>query len=127
VEKNYAEKVRVVYRQFPLTNIHPLAQKAAEASLCANDQKRFWEFHDSMFGDQQHLTVDDLKKRAVDLKLNTATFNSCLDSGAKVSAVKKDVDEARAVGVNSTPTMYINGRYFSGSLPYAEIRYVIED
>src|SRR6185503_20238629 len=64
VEKNYAGQVRFVYRQFPLTNVHPHAQKAAEASLCANEQQRFWEFHDSMFGNQQALTVDDLKRRA---------------------------------------------------------------
>jgi len=127
IEKNYPDKVRLVYRQFPLTNIHHFAQKAAEASLCANDQKRFWEFHDSMFGDQMHLTVDDLKKRAVDLKLNTAEFNSCLDSSAKVSAVKKDIEEGTKAGVNSTPSMFINGRFLSGSHPYADIREIIED
>ena len=127
IEKNYPDKVRLVYRQFPLTNIHPFAQKAAEASLCANDQKRFWEFHDSMFGDQMHLTVDDLKKRAADLKLNTAEFNSCLDSGAKLNAVKKDIEEGTKAGVNSTPSMFINGRFLSGSQPYADIREIIED
>jgi len=127
IEKNYAESVRLVYRQFPLTSMHPQAQKAAEASLCANDQKRFWDFHDSMFGDQQHLTVDDLKKRAVDLKLNAAAFNSCLDSGSKVDAVKKDIDEGHAVGVSGTPAMFVNGRFYSGNLPYADIREVIED
>ena len=127
IEKTYPDKVRLVYRQFPLTSIHPFAQKAAEASLCANDQKRFWEFHDSMFGDQMHLTVDDLKKRAVDLKLNTAEFNTCLDSGAKVSAVKKDIDEGSKAGAASTPTMFINGRFISGNQPYADIREIIED
>jgi predicted DsbA family dithiol-disulfide isomerase len=127
IEKNYPDKVRLVYRQFPLTNIHPFAQKAAEASLCANDQKRFWEFHDSMFGDQMHLTVDDLKKRAVDLKLNTVEFNSCLESGAKVNAVKKDIEEGTKAGANSTPSMFINGRFLSGNQPYADIREIIED
>lgn len=127
VEKNYSDKVRLVYRQFPLTNLHPHAQKAAEASLCANDQKHFWDFHDSMFGDQQHLTIDDLKKRALNLKLDASAFNACLDSNAKVAAVKKDVDEGHAVGVSGTPAMFINGRFYSGSLPYADIREVIED
>jgi len=127
IEKNYPDKVRLVYRQFPLTNIHPFAQKAAEASLCANDQKRFWEFHDSMFGDQMHLSVDDLKKRAVDLKLNTAEFNSCLDSGSKSGVVKWDIDEGTKAGVSSTPSMFINGRLLSGNQPYADIREIIED
>jgi len=127
IEKNYPDKVRLVYRQYPLTSIHPFAQKAAEASLCANDQKHFWDFHDSMFGNQERLTVVDLKKRAVDLKLDTAVFNTCLDSGAKVKAVSKDIEDGRAAGVNSTPTMFINGRILSGNQPYAEIREVIED
>src|SRR5207237_4004162 len=85
VEKNYPQQVRIVYRQFPLANIHPHAQKAAEASLCANEQQKFWEFHDSMFGNQSELSVADLKQRAVDLKLNTQTFNQCLDSGRQAA------------------------------------------
>ena len=127
IEKNYPDKVRLVYRQFPLTNIHPLAQKAAEASLCANDQKRFWEFHDSMFGDQAHLMVEDLKKRAVDLKLNTTEFDACLDGGSKAGAVKKDIDEGSKLGVRSTPSIFINGRGLAGNQPYADIRDMIED
>jgi protein-disulfide isomerase/Skp family chaperone for outer membrane proteins len=127
VEKNYAGKVRFVFRQFPLTSIHPYAQKAAEASLCANDQKSFWEFHDSMYSNQERLSVDDLKKRASDLKLNTSVFNACLDSGEKVNAVKKDLEEGQMAGVTGTPAMFINGRYLSGNQPYADIRDVIED
>ena len=127
IEKSYPDKLRFVYRQFPLTSMHPHAQKAAEASLCANDQNRFWDFYDSMFGNQESLTVDDLKKRAVDFKLNTAAFNTCLDSGAKVGAVTKDVEEGRAAGVSGTPAMFINGRFLAGNQPYADIREVIED
>lgn len=127
VERNYSDKVRIVYRQFPLTNMHPRAQKAAEASLCANEQKRFWEFHDSMFGNQADLTVDALKRRAVELKLDTAAFNSCLDSGRQADAVKKDSEEGSRLGVTSTPTMFINGRLLSGNQPYADIRAIIED
>ena len=127
IEKNYPDQVRLVYRQFPLNNLHPLAQKAAEASLCANDQKRFWEFHDSMFGDQAHLSVTDLKQRAAELKLNTTEFNTCLDSGAKDAAVKRDIDEGSKLGVRSTPSMFINGRGIAGNQPYADIREVIED
>jgi predicted DsbA family dithiol-disulfide isomerase len=127
VERNYADKVRVVYRNYPLTNIHPHAAKAAEASLCANDQGKFWEFHESLFTDQAHLTIDDLKRRAVALKLDTAAFNTCLDSGKQADAVKKDIAEGSKAGVNSTPAMFINGRKLSGNLPYADIREVIED
>jgi protein-disulfide isomerase len=127
VEKNYADKVRLVYRQFPLTNVHPHAQKAAEASLCANEQKHFWEFYDSMFSDQAHLEVADLKKRAQAMGLNTTAFNTCLDSGKQAEAIQKERDEARKAGVSSTPSLFINGRLMVGARSYADIREVIED
>jgi len=126
VEKNYADKVRLVYRQFPLTTIHPNAQKAAEASLCANDQQKFWEFYDSLFSDQSRLDIPSLKQRAQTLGLNTATFNTCLDSGSQAATIQKDRDEAQKIGVNSTPTVFINGRLLGGR-SYAEIQEVIED
>jgi predicted DsbA family dithiol-disulfide isomerase len=127
VEKNYPEQVRIVYRQFPLTNIHPHAQKAAEASLCANEQKKFWEFHDSMFSNQTELSIPDLKQRAVDLKLDTQAFNQCLDSGRHAAAIQADIQEGSRNGVTGTPALFVNGRLLSGNQPYAEIREVIED
>jgi len=127
VERNYADKVRFVYRQFPLTNIHPNAQKAAEASLCANEKQRFWEFHDSMFGEQSRLDVASLKQRAQTLGLNTSAFNTCLDSGRQADAIQKDKEDGRKSGVTSTPTLFINGRLLGGNRPYADIREVIED
>src|SRR5262249_23608448 len=127
IEKEYADKVRVVYRQFPLTTVHPHAEKAAEASLCALEQQHFWEFHDSMFSNQRELTVDDLKKRAVDMKLDTGKFNECIDSGRQVAAIQKDVQEGSRAGVTGTPAMFINGRFLSGNQPYQAIKDVIED
>jgi predicted DsbA family dithiol-disulfide isomerase/Skp family chaperone for outer membrane proteins len=127
VEKNYPETVRIVYRQFPLANIHPHAMKAAEASLCANEQKKFWEFHDSMFGNQQELSVPDLKQRAVDLKLDAQAFNQCLDSGRHSTTIQADVQEGSRAGVTGTPAIFINGRLLSGNQPYTEIKEVIED
>ena len=127
VEKSYPEAVRIVYRQFPLSNIHPHAMKAAEASLCANEQKKFWEFHDSMFGNQQELSVPDLKQRAADLKLDTQAFNQCLDSGRQAGAIQADIQEGARAGVTGTPALFINGRLLSGNQPYAEIKQVIDD
>jgi predicted DsbA family dithiol-disulfide isomerase len=127
VEKNYADKVRLVYRQFPIPTSHPFAQKAAEASLCANDQKHFWEFYDSMFSDQAHLDVPSLKDRAQKMALKMDTFNACLESGKYADAIQKDKEDGRKAGVSSTPTLFINGRVLSGNRPYAEIREIIED
>jgi protein-disulfide isomerase len=127
VEKNYPGQVRVIYRQFPLTTIHPHAQKAAEASLCAADQRRFWEFHDSMFSNQRELTVDALKRRAQEFKLDAAAFNECLDSGRKADAVKKDIAEGNQAGVTGTPTVFVNGRRLPSGPSFAEIQALIED
>ena len=127
VENIYLDRVRIVYRQFPLRRIHPLAEKAAEASLCANEQGRFWEMHDSLFGDQEHLTVDALKARAVALKLDTAAFNACLDSGRQAAAIDKDIAEGMNAGVTGTPAMFINGRMLVGAQPFAAIQAIIEE
>jgi protein-disulfide isomerase len=127
VEKNYAKQIRIVYRQFPLANIHPHAQKAAEASLCANEQKKFWEFHDSMFSNQRELSIADLKQRAADLKMDTQAFNQCLDSGRYAAAIQADIQEGARNGVNGTPALFINGRFLSGNQPYSEIKELIDD
>jgi predicted DsbA family dithiol-disulfide isomerase/Skp family chaperone for outer membrane proteins len=127
VESNYAGKIRIVFRQFPLNNIHPHAQKAAEASLCANDQNRFWEYHDAMFQDQRNLTIDALKQKAAKLNLNQEVFAMCLDSGKHVDTVKKDVSEGVRLGISGTPSTFINGRFLDGARPYADIMKIVEE
>ena len=126
VEKNYGDKVRFVYRQFPLPWVHPHALKAAEASLCASEQNRFWEFHDALFANQRDLTVEALKRRAADLKLDTVKFNSCLDSGNQAAVVSKDVAAGHQAGVEGTPTVFINGRMIYGTQAYPDFKEVID-
>jgi predicted DsbA family dithiol-disulfide isomerase len=127
LEENYKDKIRIVFRQFPLNNIHPRAQKAAEASLCANEQGKFWEFHDALFADQQRLTVDDLKAKAAVLAMNGPAFASCLDSGKHAAAVSASIVEGSKAGVDGTPALFINGRFLAGNQPYAEIEKIIDD
>ena len=126
LEKSYPDTVRLVYRQFPLTSIHPYAQKAGEASLCALEQGRFWEMHDSLFGFQEDLRVESLKQRAAELNLDVAAFNACLDSGSQAARIKKDMEEGAKAGVSGTPTLFVNGRVLLGNQP-AELRAMIED
>jgi protein-disulfide isomerase len=126
VEEKYGDKVRVVFRQFPLP-FHQNAQKAAEASLCALDQGKFWELHDAMFGNQAELSVDQLKAKAASLGLNADKFNKCLDSGEKAAAIQADVKAGSAAGVNGTPAMFINGRFLNGAVPIDQITTVIDD
>ena len=127
VEKKYGDQVKVVFRQYPL-NIHENAQKAAEAALCANDQGKFWELHDAMFGDQSGLAVGGLKFKATKIAgLKTEEFNSCLDSGKHAPEVKKDLAAGTAAGVSSTPAMFVNGRFILGAVPLDDITKVIDD
>ena len=127
VQEAYGEKVRLVYRQFPLTSIHPNAQKAAEASLCANDQGRFWEMHDLMFEDQSGLSVEALTKKAESLELDGATFEKCLTSNQYAEQVRQDVMAGTVVGVTGTPAVFINGRPLVGNIPYDQLVEIIDD
>ncbi len=113
IRQEYASSVRFVYRDFPLSGIHPFAQKAAEAAQCANLQGNFWQYHDFLFEHQSALAVQDLKGYAQTLGLDTAAFNSCLDSGAAVAEVAKDSADARDFGVKGTPTFFINSVAYS--------------
>ena len=127
IKQEYSGQVRLVFRQLPLRQAHPHAQKAAEASLCAYDQGHFWEYHDSMFENQHDLTVLALKRRAVEFGLDTDVFNLCLDSGSSAARIDADIDAAIEAGVTGTPTMYINGRKLAGNRGYEAIVEVIED
>ncbi len=123
----YGDKVHLVYRQFPLSQIHPFAEKAAEASLCAADQNHFWELHDLMFGTQNALKEGDLTAKAAQLKLDTVAFNGCLTSGKYAARVKQEQRKGFSLGVATTPSFFINGRYFAGALPLADISKTIEE
>jgi protein-disulfide isomerase len=127
VMEEYQGQVRLVFRQFPLNNIHPNAQKAAEASLCADAQGKFWEMHDAMFDNPRELGVADLKTRAAELGLDEESFASCLDSGEFAERVTADLNAGRALGVSGTPALYINGRFLNGAQPFEVISRVIDD
>jgi protein-disulfide isomerase len=127
VAKNYDKKVRLVFRQMPLTSIHPFAQKAAEASLCAAVQGRFWEMHDLLFEDQENLGEKDLKQRAGKLGLDTTAFNKCLDAKRFAEQVREDVRAGAAAGVDGTPALFVNGRYLNGNRPYEDIAELIDE
>jgi len=127
VKQTYGDKVRVVWKDFPLTQIHPQAFKAGEAAHCAADQGKFWEYHDRLFANQQALQPADLKKHAADLGLDGAAFGTCLDSSKYGERVRDGVAEGSRLGVNSTPTIYINGRVLSGAQPYETFASMIDE
>ena len=127
ISSTYKDKVRIVYMQFPLADMHPRALKAAEASLCALDQDKFWPLHDAMFGDPSNLRPEELKKKAANLSLEMNLLNTCLDSGKNFGREREDVEEGVKAGVSGTPALFINGRPLVGNQPYGEIQEVIED
>jgi protein-disulfide isomerase len=121
----YAGKVRLVFRQFPL-DFHAQAPKAAEAALCAGEQQKFWEYHSTLFKNQQKLMPDDLKAHATTLGLDAAKFNECLDSGKNAKAIQDDIAAGKKVGVTGTPAFFINGVMLSGAQPIEEFKKVID-
>ena len=111
----YPGKVKLAYRDFPLESIHPQARRAAEAARCANDQGKFWDYHDVLFGQSPSLSSDDLKRYATQVGLDIARFEGCLANGVHKAAVQRDVDEAMRLGITGTPAFFINGRPVQGS------------
>ena len=120
LREQFGEQVSLVYKDFPLPS-HPLAARAAEAARCAGAQGKFWEFHDALF-QTKRIQVSDLKLQARTLKLDTARFDQCLDGGEQIAVVKKDAQEARRLGLEGTPSFFINGHFMSGSIGYEKLR-----
>ena len=121
----YHGQLKLVFRDFPLRQIHPEAQKAAEAAQCANDQGQFWPYHDLLFAVTE-LGIADLKQYAVELGLDAEQFNTCLDSDKYSQEVQKDMDDAIAVGVNATPSFFVNGLPIHGAVPFERFVEMVE-
>ena len=109
----YPEQLRLVYRDFPLPS-HPQARPAAEAAHCAYEQQQFWAYHDALFAQAPDLKPSDYLRLAQSVGLNTEDFATCLSSGRSKAAVTRDIAEGRSIGLNATPTFFVNGRYLSG-------------
>lgn len=123
---DYGDRIRFVYRHLPLKN-HPHAWPSAEAAQCADEQGKFWQYHDRLFADQTKLGGEDLKAHAAALGLDEARFNACVDSHKYKAAVDTDVLDAEKLGVSGTPAFFVNGRLLSGALPYDTFKKVIDE
>jgi protein-disulfide isomerase len=124
LEKEYGDRLAVVYKDFPLP-MHHTSQKAAEAARCAGEQGKFWEYHDVLFYSKQ-LQVAELKAHARVLKLDGDRFDKCLDDGAETAPVKKDLEEAQQLGLTGTPSFFVNGHFFSGAADYSVLKEMVE-
>lgn len=108
VLKKYGDKVRLVFRHYPL-KFHNNAESAAMGAECAGDQGKFWEMHKAMFSNQAKLSPADLVETAAGLGIDKDKFKTCLDTGKYRAAVQKDFEEGQEYGVTGTPTFFING------------------
>src|SRR5262249_33994316 len=124
VIEQYKGKVRLVYREYPLS-VRGHTRNAAEAALCALDQGKYWEMHEKLFENQKSLEVDSLKGYAKTLALDSTKFDKCLDSGEKAKAIEASLKAGEDAGVNGTPAFFINGRPLFGAVPVERLKEVI--
>lgn len=122
----YDGRVKLAFRDFPLKEIHPQAPSAAEASRCAGEQGKFWEYHDLLFVNQSELTANSLIELARGIKLDEKRFGACLSSGKFRASVEEDLQEGENAGVSGTPTFFINGVLLSGAQSLSEFEKIIE-
>jgi len=125
IRREYGRGVRLTYKQFPLPS-HPQAAKAAEASLCAAEQGKFWEMHDQLFSEQRLLAAEAFSELAGRAGANVETFESCLKTNKTKGEIAKDKADGSSVGVNSTPTFFINGKMFVGVRSYEALKDLVE-
>jgi len=120
VKQKYGDRVRFVFRQFPLS-FHKEAHLAAQASLAANAQGKFWEYHDKLFANQKALGREDLEKYAQEVGLDMGEFRKALDEGTYKATVDAELTLGGEVFVEGTPTMFINGERVANATDAAAI------
>ncbi len=126
LQSNYGDKIRFVFRDFPLTSIHPDAKPAAVAANCAGEQSRYWDYFQLLYGGEK-LGADVYQTYAKQLKLNLSSFNGCLKSGRYDKEISLDTQDGERMGVNGVPAFLINGRLISGLQPYATFQQAIDE
>ena len=129
---NYPKQVRVYFKDFPLEPIHPWAKPAAIAGRCVFGQNApaFWQFHDWIFEHQSEITPENLKDKTLEFakgkELDSLQLSRCIDNRETAAEVEKSVSEARNLKVNSTPTLFVNGRRIPSRIGWPELKQVID-
>lgn len=127
IEAKYNDKVKIVFRDFPIDQLHPQSRRGHEAARCANEQGKFWAYHDLLYENAPKTSLEDLKAYAKLAGLNMQSFESCFTAGKYKAAVENDIEEGRRLGVTGTPAFFINGRLVSGAQPLDAFVRVIDD
>lgn len=121
--QNYADKVNIVFKHLPL---QPKSINAAQSSVCADEQGRFWEYHDSLFASEE-FSEESFIKIAEKLKLDITGFKNCMISAKSRAVILKDMEEAKRLGIDGTPAFIISGKLFHGVLGFEKFKTIIEN
>src|SRR3989339_836436 len=121
VMRSFPTGLRIVWKDMPNEDAHPLATKAAIAAHCADRQGKFWEFHDALFERQAYLTEDEIVAIASDVDLDVQAFSRCAESNDTLAIVRKDFEEGRALNILATPTIFIGSESYAGELTVEEL------
>jgi protein-disulfide isomerase len=130
--KTYPSEVRVYFFDFPLEQLHPWAKAAALAGRCIFRQSAsgFWDYHDWIFDHQADITADNLKSKVLEFaqgkQIDAAQLTSCIDTKATESDVKHTIDMAHEMGVNQTPTIFVNGRRIAGTMMWNDLKTIVD-
>jgi protein-disulfide isomerase len=131
--KNYPTEVRLYIKEFPIESIHPWAKPAAIAGRCVyrQDPQAFWDYHDFVFENQDSLTQDNLKDKVLEWaaakNLDTLQLGACIVNRSTEADIDRNIAEARSLGVNQTPTLFVNGRPLAGAVPWDTLKFYIDD
>jgi protein-disulfide isomerase len=127
IKQDYGDRILFVFKHFPIASIHPDAERAANAAECAHEQGKFWEYHDTLFSNQDDLSRAALIKDATTAGItDMTTFTQCVDSGKYAATVQADEAQGISIGVNGTPSFFINGMALVGAQPYAVFKSALD-
>ena len=126
VQKRLGKKLRLVFRNFPLREMHPHAENAAEAAEAAAAQGKFWQMHDALFENQDALTLEDVMEYAIEVEIEPRRFVEELEAHTHAPRVREDFMSGVRSGVNGTPTFVLNGTRYDGSWEEGDLVAAIE-
>jgi protein-disulfide isomerase len=127
LRSRYGEKIKIVYRDFPLDTLHPQARAAAEAANCAHEQGRFWEFHDKLFRNDPDASPEALDRFAAEVGIDVKAFSACRTSGKYKTSIQASSQEGAQLGITGTPTFFVNGRILVGAQPVDAFARLIDE
>jgi len=120
-------KIRLVHKDLPLDTIQPQARQAAEAARCADEQGKFWSYHDVLYANSPKASRENLNNYAKQVGLDVSAFDQCLGSGKFKTVVQRDLLDGAQLGATGTPTVFINGREISGNQPLEAFTAILDE